>query len=142
MGSFICLTVVRNLARGRTWRTLLVSTPLRRCTLAIAWTGLSPFENDLRYARLANMLNLKMRRGARLPKTFSQAVPLRAKRYKTRVINSGTKTDANLNQQTDEKDEIPTDQIGMYVCMCFYGAYNYSALVRQVSGFSNVCLSA
>ena len=28
------------------------------------------------------------------------------------------------------------------VCMCFYGAYNYSGLVRQVSGFSNVSFSA
>ena len=26
----------------------------------------------------------------------------------------------------------------MHECMCFYGPYNYSALVRQVSGFSNV----
>ena len=30
----------------------------------------------------------------------------------------------------------------MYVCMCFYGAYNDSGLVRQVSGFSNVSVSA
>ena len=30
----------------------------------------------------------------------------------------------------------------MYVCTCFYGAYNYPGLVRQVSGFSNVSVSA
>ena len=31
---------------------------------------------------------------------------------------------------------------GMYVCMDFYGAYNYSGLVRQVSGFIMVNVSA
>ena len=32
--------------------------------------------------------------------------------------------------------------IGMFVCMGFYGAYNYSGLVRQVSGFIYVSVSA
>ena len=30
----------------------------------------------------------------------------------------------------------------MYVCMGFYGGYNYSGLVRQVSGFITVSVSA
>ena len=30
----------------------------------------------------------------------------------------------------------------MYVCMCFYGAYDYSGLVRQVLGFSNASFNA
>ena len=34
------------------------------------------------------------------------------------------------------------EHVCMYVCMCFYGAYNYSGLVRQVSGFGNVSVSA
>ena len=30
----------------------------------------------------------------------------------------------------------------MYVCMGLHGAYNYSGLVRQVSGFINIIISA
>ena len=29
-----------------------------------------------------------------------------------------------------------------YVCMCLYGGYNYSGLLRQVSSFSNFSISA
>ena len=42
----------------------------------------------------------------------------------------------------DEVEACSGHMTKLCSCMYFYGAYNYSGLVRQVSGFSNVSVSA